>query len=87
MSNIDLKKIKIKSGTYDINHFDYIYNGHILFTVSKKHKTLLETVPKKYYLDIFFENHTVSDCGFRNTLPSTFDRRLKGAKYIEMKRA
>jgi len=82
----EVKKIKIKSGVYDINHFDYVSNGQVLFTVSRKKRTLLESVPKKYYLDIFLENHTVSDCGFRNTFPSTYDRRLKGAKYIEMER-
>ena len=81
-----IKTIRLKSGTYDANHFDYVSNGIVLFTVSKKNRTLLETVPKKYYMDIFLENHTVSDCGFRNTIPSTFNRRLKGAKYIEMER-
>ena len=81
-----MKTIRLMTGTYDANHFDYVSNGCTLFTVSQKNKTLLEAVPKKYYIDIFLENHTVSDCGFRYTVPSTFDRRLKGGKYIEMER-
>ena len=83
---MEQKQIKLKSGTYNINHFDYLYNGAVLFTVAKNKNILLETVPKKYYLDILFENHSVVDCGFRSTIPTIYDKRLKGAKYIEMER-
>lgn len=81
-----MKEIKLKSGTYNVNHFDYVSNGKVLFTLSPKDNRLLETVPKKYYIDIMFENHIVSDCGFRNTLPTTVDKRLKGAKLITMEK-
>lgn len=81
-----MKEIKLKSGTYKANHFDYVSNGSVLFTLSKKDNRLLEAVPKKYYLDIMFENHCVSDCGFKDTIPSSIDKRLKGAKLITMNR-
>ena len=81
-----MKEIRLKSGTYKANHFDYVWNGAVLCNVSKNDNRILDTVPKKYYNDIFFENHIVSDCGFRNTLPTTVDKRLRGAKYISMER-
>ena len=81
-----MKEIKLKSGTYKLNHFDYVFSGSVLFTLSKNNKRLLEQVPKKYYIDILFENHTVTDCGFGETIPSTIDKRLKGAKLITMDR-
>ena len=79
-----MKEIKLKSGTYIINHFDYVFNGSTLLTVSRKDGRLLEQVPKKYYNDILFENHIVEDCGFKDTFPSTIDKRRIGAKLISM---
>ena len=81
-----MKEIKLKSGTYKINNFDYVFNGSSLFTLSKKDGRLLEQVSKKYYIDILFENHIVEDCGFKDTIPSTVDKRRKGAKLISMER-
>ena len=82
-----MKEIKLKSGIYKINHFDYVSNGSSIFTVGKKHKTIEEVVPKKYWNDILLSEHTVVQCGFRHTLPTTIDLRKKeNAYYIAMKR-
>ena len=82
-----MKTIKLKSGEYKINHFDYVWCGVCLLTVSLKTKQILESVPKKYYIDIFLSNHSVSDCGDADTIPSTVDLRRKGWKYLKMERS
>ena len=80
-----MKKIKLGESEYDINHWDYFWNGSVLMAVvvvNRGYKSqLLDNIPKKYYNDILFSNHTVVDCGVRKTIPRTISENLKDKPY------
>jgi len=66
-------KIKGRKEEYHVNNFDYYWNGVLLFAVvSKKGKTkgmILDTVPKKYWTEIFTTPSEVTYCNETSTIP------------------
>lgn len=81
-----MKTIKVDKKEYPLNNWDYLYNGASLLRIVPNKPGLsvgviLESVPKKYYNDILFTNHTTIDCGVRNTIPSTININAKDKQY------
>lgn len=81
--------IKLKSGSYEVNDWDYFWNGCVLSTVVVKNSSskfkILETVPKKYYNEIMFSEHEVVKCGVAGTIPQTVKEKAKEKPYILIK--
>ena len=75
--------ITIDKVEYEVNHFDYFWNGSVL-SVLFRNKTIGPVIPKNKYNEIMFTNHKVVDCGLTDTIPRQVDFRKSGYKAIIM---
>ena len=80
-----MKTIKVNGKEYAINFFDYFWDGYNLLLVYRS-GCVAEKVPKKYFADILFENHTTMDCGMSISRPRKILYDEKGYKLISMQR-